>query len=368
MSSIDWDAPLDADGEARSGELRAALGTSVPDLAQLLATLRNGLTSDAWGFSQLADIADEEQRAVVSDQVLSAAEGLQDALVDAGISAYEVRDLTGPNGIAYAAREDSLNDMLKGQKLRRAVASFFDATGTALDCLAAVLIVVVRMPLSVQRADYYNLITLDTTKDYPKAFDVSFSQAQRQIWDDLQAELAAAAGQGPTDWLPWSLEMRNALTHRGRVTDVFMPRKISGRLALPPSALSQPQRNYRYDLHLRSRPWLPGIEQMLAGPELPDSWLGEPATTTIDGLRDALATFCERLASWAEAQWVREPYPTFAPPVHRWTLPIPPQISFAGIRPGNTVEISGAIGGVNEQHLRMAERLRRRRAGLPDLS
>jgi hypothetical protein len=40
--------------------------------------------------------------------------------------------------------------MLRNQRLRRAVASFFDATGTALDCLAAVLIVVTRAPFAVQ--------------------------------------------------------------------------------------------------------------------------------------------------------------------------------------------------------------------------
>jgi hypothetical protein len=134
---------------------------------------------------------------------------------------------------------------------------------------------------------------------------------------------------------------------------------------VPPT--NTPQSNYRYDLHLRSRPWLPGLEQMLAGPRLPDSWLDEPASRTLTGLRDELLCYCERLAAWANAQWVRQPRPAFAAPVRRWTLPIELQVTFKGVKPGGTTPVSSAIGGVNEEHLRLAERVRRRRAGLPDV-
>jgi hypothetical protein len=60
----------------------------------------------------------------------------------------------GPTGLPYPDAADSLNDMLRYERLRGSVAGFFDAVGTALECLAAVLIVVARAPFSVQRADF----------------------------------------------------------------------------------------------------------------------------------------------------------------------------------------------------------------------
>jgi hypothetical protein len=281
-----WDDPLNSDGPSRSAALRSALGVRTPELVGFTGRLQDGISCSTWGFPQLDDIADIEQRALVSDQLFSAADGALDALVDAAISARELSEYTGPNGLPYPDASDSLNDTLRSERLRRAVASFFDAVGTTLDCVAAVLIVVARVPLSVQRADFSQLWRLDSSKAHATAFAASVPRGQRDLWGELVDELDNATGVGPTDWLPWSLEMRNALTHRGHVTDVFLPRRISGQLAVPPTG--EPQKLYRYDLHLRRRPWLPAIEGMLAGPGLPDSWLDEPAGRTVDGLRDAL--------------------------------------------------------------------------------
>lgn len=363
--SIDWDAPLNAEGEARTRALHIALKVSMEKTHALIDAMRAEISSAEWGYPQLAAVAEVEQRALISDQLLSAAEGVEDALVDIGISARELTLHTGGTGVPYPAPENSLNDVLRDQQIRRAVAAFFDAVGTALDCLAAVLVVVARVPLSVQRSDFTQLAGLDATKAHEKAFGGPVSSALQTLWQELLAEVAAARLDGPDDWLAWSLEMRNALTHRGRVTNVFLPRQISGRLLVPPT--TAPQRLYRYDLHLRRRPWLPGLEQLLSADGMPDSWLDEPATRTVDGLRDTTLRFCERLAVWAHTTWDRPDQPALDAPVHRWVLPPDPPIDFTGVNPGGTVPIAGAIGGVNEEHLRLAERIRRRRERLPDL-
>ena len=364
-SRIDWDAPLNADGPSRTRALHVALGLNTPDLDAFRDSLRAGISSSDWGFPELGDIADVEQRALVSDQFLSAMDGLVDALVDAAISARDVDLHTGPNGLAYPDAQDSLNDMLESESLRRAVADFFDSVGTALDCLAAVLIVVARAPFSIQRADFQQLSALDPAKSHANSFADSVPQEQRDLWRQLLLELQVPTGSGPTDWLPWSLEMRNALTHRGRITNVYMPRRISTKIAVPPT--SAPHKLYRYDLHLRSRPWLPAIEGMLAGGNLPASWLDEPAGRTIAGLRDELVAYAERLMRWARDH--REPsvQQGLVSPIPRWVLPPAPQLQFDGVRPGGTTPIAGAIGGINEEHMRLAERLRRHRAGLPDV-
>lgn len=330
-------------------------------LSAYITELHGEISSQAWGFARLSDLADVEQRALVSDQLLSAAQGLLDGLVDAAISVHEHSRLTGPNGSPYPRATDSLNDVMRQEQLRHAVAGFFDAFGTTLDCLAAVLVVVARVPLSVQRADFTRLSTVDPAAAHGKAFPAPVPVAQRKLWEALGRELIEARQViGARDWLEWALEMRNALTHRGRVTNVFLPRGISGRLLVPPT--ESPQELYRYDLHLRRRPWLPEIEGMLAGHGLVDSWLDEPSIRTLRGLLDALVSYVERLIAWASAQW-RIDSPGMIAPVHRWTLPETPPVAFAGIAPGDTTPIQGAIGGINTEHLRLAERLRLRRAG-----
>lgn len=360
----DWDAPLNADGPSRSAALRSALGLTATELPSFIGELHAGISSAVWGFPQLAGIPDVEQRALVSDQLLSAADGMLDALVDGAISVLDVDVHTGPTGLPYPDAEDSLNNMLRYEWLRRAVSDLFDAVGTTLDCMAAVLVVVTRAPLSVQRADFAQLSNLDPEKAHAAAFAEPVPEVQHDLWADLLAELRAAATDGPPDWLGWSLEMRNALTHRGRVTNVYLPRSISRRLAVPPT--SQPQRLYRYDLHLRRRPWLPALEGMLAGPGLPDSWLDEPAGRTAEGVRDALLKFVERMMRWAAELWGADLQQRLVAPIRRWGLPAPPSIAFAGARPGGTTPISGAIGGINEEHVRLAERVRRLRESVPE--
>jgi len=353
MADTDWNAPLNADGRERPAALREALGLTAPELDSLLSLLEEELHAEAWGFERLVEL-DGEMRALVSDQFLSAAYGIQDALTDASLARREVHDHTGPNGLPYSRAEESLNDMLRHVQLRRSVANFFDALGTTLDCLAAVLVVVTRAPFSVQKADFGHLRQLNPDAKY-KAFAAEIPAEQRQLWRELKTELAAAEAAGPADWLDWSLEMRNALTHRGRVTNIYLPRRISTQLAVPPT--TQPQSLYRYDLFLRRRPWLPEIEGMLAANGLPNSVLDEPAWQTIDGLHAALVTFTEALIAFSRKYWQRANGGLVAP-VQRWSLSADPALDFVGIDPKSKIPLSGAIGGINQEHVRLAERLR----------
>lgn len=71
-----------------------------------------------------------------------------------------------------------------------------------LDCMAAVLIVVTRAPLSVQRADFAQLSNLDPGKADAGAFVEPVPQVQRDLWAELVAELSAAAAVGATG-LAW---------------------------------------------------------------------------------------------------------------------------------------------------------------------
>jgi hypothetical protein len=348
MNGLDWDTPLNASGNERTAALRAALGLNSPELDSFLEMLEADLIADAWGFKQLAEL-EGEMRALVSDQLLSAAYGIQDALADASAARREVHECTGVNGIPFPRAEDSLNDMLRGLTLQRAVAGFFDAVGTALDCLAGVLVVVTRSPLSVQRADFGRLRGLNPDAN-PTGFPAQIPDIQRQLWHKRSEALAAAEQEaGPDGWLEWSLEMRNALTHRRRVTNILLPRATSTRLVLPHTA-------HRYDYYLRRRPWLPEIEGLVAADDLLDSILDEPAEQTIDGLHGSLITFSESLIAFARQHWANEG--DLVAPVESWRLQPGPEIDFAGIAPETKIELPGAISGINQEHLQLAERLR----------
>lgn len=69
---------------------------------------------------------------------------------------------------------------------------------------------------------------------------------------------------------------------------------------------------------------------------------------------------------WTVNNWGSGLQQRLVAPIRRWVLPDLPSVTFTGIRPGGTTPISGAIGGISEEHLRLAERLRLRRAGLPE--
>jgi hypothetical protein len=77
--------------------------------------------------------------------------------------------------------------------------------------------------------------------------------------------------------------------------------------------------------------------------------------------------YTERVVRWANDRWTDPMQQNLVPPVRRWVLPSPPRLQFGGINPGGATPIAGAIGGINEEHIRLAERLRRRRACLLDV-
>ncbi len=355
MNGPDWDAPLNASGNERTAALRTALGLNSPELDSFLEMLEAELDADAWGFKQLAEL-EGEMRALVSDQLLSAAYGIQDALADASAARREVHESTGVSGIPFPRAEDSLNDMLRGLTLQRAVAGFFDAVGTALDCLAGALVVVTRSPLSVQRADFGRLRGLSPDAN-PRGFPAEIPDVQRQLWRERCETLAAAEQEaGPDGWLEWSLEMRNALTHRGRVTNILRPRETRTRLVLPHTA-------HRYDYYLRRRPWFPEIEGLVAANDFLDSTLDEPAGQTIDGLHGSLVAFTESLVAFARQHWANEG--DLVAPIERWRLQPGPGIDFAGIDPETRIEPTEGVSGINQEHLRLAERLRQARQDQP---
>src|SRR4051794_8721425 len=96
----------------RGHELDRRLGTVTPSLAQLEDVLYADYTTDGWGFDRLAGLADEEQRAIASDLILSAAEGVQVNLREMALCDIDVHELVGPNGRFMPGPDTTVEDLI----------------------------------------------------------------------------------------------------------------------------------------------------------------------------------------------------------------------------------------------------------------
>lgn len=358
MDETDYNAPLDRNAQERDEAKVSALGVKL-DASQALTTQLNAdISADAWGYPQFDDIEDEQQRATVSDQIRSAGHGVAENLIEARLHEVEVRRIVGPNGVPMASNSASLNDHLRNDHLELHVVGFFRAFGSTLDCLAAVLIGALRVPQSLRLADMARLSRFESTsagRDVPD----DMPSEQREAWEQLVQTLAAEREQASGGWYVWGLEMRNALLHRGRGVKGFMPRPMSGRLAVVSS--QNPASLRRYDYYLRKRPWLPDIVQMARAQSPSEVWLHEPVQETLAGLFEHLNLMVERLAAWVHRRWREQrEQRTLVSPVRAWRLTPRPDTSFAGFG-----EVAGephfdaiVVNPATTEHFRLAEELR----------
>jgi hypothetical protein len=148
MPDVDFDAALAGDAQERDNAVKQAFGLRLDEGRALTTALHADLSADSWGYAQLGDVADEIQRATVSDQIRSAAHGMEENLVEARLHELDVSGLVGPHGVPMAYANASVNDHLRNDRL-----GFFRAFASALDGLAAVLIGAARIPMSLRFAD-----------------------------------------------------------------------------------------------------------------------------------------------------------------------------------------------------------------------
>jgi hypothetical protein len=205
MAEIDFDAPLPGNAQQRDEAKKVALGLRLEELRELVAALDAQLSAEAWGYAQLDDIDDEVQRAVVSDQIRSAAHGIEENLLEARLHELDVGDLVGPNGLSMPYSNASINDHLRYDRLELHIVGFFRAFGSALDCLAAALIGAVRVPMSIRLADMGRLTTFDPEAG-GRLWPDNVPETQREAWRALIDLLAAARKREPAGWYVWGLE------------------------------------------------------------------------------------------------------------------------------------------------------------------
>lgn len=248
------------------------------------------------GFAQFADLADERQRAVVSDQLLSTTDAIAANGRDARGHARRVVELHGPNGRAMPDPEVPA-ELEQMHELDRETAGVFRAVGSELDCLAGAAIAVLRVPESIQRADagaLWRLEKLAAQDGAPAAW-----QATAQTF---------CGHRGDSGWLEWTIETRNAVVHRARQLHTWLPRggREPGQQPILVRTDLPVHRLVRFNLHLRRFPWLPDMRALSANRPATEQWVVEPASDTVTAIAsrvdDLVEAVCaELLKVWAAA-------------------------------------------------------------------
>jgi hypothetical protein len=108
----------------RDNAVKQALGLRLDEARALTTALDADLSADSWGYAQLGDVADEIQRATVSDQIRSAAHGIEENLVEARLHELDVSGLVGPHGVPMAYANASVNDPLRNDRLEMNTVGF----------------------------------------------------------------------------------------------------------------------------------------------------------------------------------------------------------------------------------------------------
>lgn len=287
----------------RGREMNRQLGVETPGLAGLTEALWNSYSADGWGLQQFVVIADEEQRAVASDLVLSAVEGIEVNVCELALCEIDLVALVGPNGRTMPGPETTVEELVNLKRIHRAMTDFARAFGSTLDCLAAAAIGVLGLPGSLQRASGTSLFRFpELTQAAP--------QTQHDAREKAAALFAEHAESDPAGWLAWMLELRDAVVHRGHLTNIWLNLPRHGQLAV--ASGTHPAYLTRVEPHLRGKPWQPDMFSLSGPGTATDAmiWLPEPATRTIAEVKlrtvalvDALAAMLAEVLTINRAGW-----------------------------------------------------------------
>jgi hypothetical protein len=285
----------------REDEKIQAIGLRLVSTGELARQFQADFQAADYGFKHFAALDDPLLRAFASSRVRSAIGGVGRNLLEARLHEHHVYRVVGPNGRPWPGHETSVVDDLELDEMQMHLAGFFRSIGSTFDCLAAVLIGVARIPASLQFADVGNILKLNLAKAAERIR--TRPTVQDQLWTEVRNLVRSANDGPPEDWLDWTLQMRNALVHRGRGLFNLSARQTPARTPIYVEGAHPPQALVRYDPHLRTRPWLTDLQNLLGHGEPLGHWLSEPAQSTISRIRVATNELCEAAAAWALRHW-----------------------------------------------------------------
>lgn len=343
-------------GEREDSKL-AAIGLELSSTDALAADLQGSFRASDYGYAQFAALEEPLLRAFASSRMQAAIAGVGRNLLEARLHEHHVHAGVGPNGLPWPGPETSITEDIARDEIELHVVGFFRSVASALDCAAAVLIGTARVPRSLARADLLDVLNLDPdwcSKQLPAR-----PAHQLELWVELRELVRDANRDPPENWLEWTLQMRNALLHRGRGLTKLSNRP--GRIAQPIYVETErdPHELLRFDPHLSKRPWLTDLQNLVIYGEPFDHWLSETAPETITGVREASVRLCEAASAWALTHWRKKQTQDneLAVSARAWRERHV-ELDFAGFRPVATRRADRAVVAPDQLELfRLAQRL-----------
>ena len=309
-----------------------ALEADVPSANILVREILGDLDRTTYGIPWLTGITDQE-RVLISDYLYQCAYAIETNLVEANLHILEWFDARDHQNrriadvVQYEGGEFKQKmppalapiDDLPARLGDMHVCGFFQAIGSSLDCLSAVVVGVLGLKSKLRRCDIgkmeqaFNKIPADGSVRQVEFPD--FYEAQRK-------------DAGPDDWLNWTNQMRNMLIHRGR-------RIIYHSLVQRCNPLldSKGKTIMRSDatMHLPKDPDRSDVEAWIKDPNIV---LSEDAGITLTGIFKSCRQFhesiCERLVTVYRER--RTDPPLITQPASQWDLDIR-ESSFEGYEP-----------------------------------
>ena len=343
-----------------------SLGLRLDDMRRLHDLLADALSADVGGFEQFATIEPFAVRAIASDLVLTAADAVETNLGEAALHARAYSDHVGPNGRRMPGPDSSESDDLASLRAESEIVGFFRAIGSALDCLSAVAIGMLRLPERLQRADAA-LLAGGLDRLLERGLPGPDEQA---AWAQRLADLISEERTAEPGWLEWLVEMRNRVIHRGRQLSTWLPRPVAqDRPPLYVRTQTDPAYLMRFEPHLRRKPWLPEIEALRQEAATEGHWFAEPTSTTFAGLLERVDGLSERVSRLLIECWQTPPgqMGNWAQPSTQWAAVEggPPwrlerAAQFRGFDPAYAIPpvTSMRVSGRDVTRLIIAERLR----------
>jgi hypothetical protein len=333
-------SPYTKEEQSDETRLQKRLGLELPSTNRLIRELLDDLDEEVRGFGWWESYGSTYRRILVSDYTQQAASSIPRNLLEATVHLLEAQSAwdregewvelsirSAPAGHPFAPPR-SAEDELHGIHSDLHVAGFYRAIGSALDCLAALLIGVGALELEI-----FGTTWRSSLRRVRQLAQMSPDEDPRR--DFARSILSAQDLAGPKDWLTWTIALRNMLVHRARRMNIrlTMPR---GRLI----AVDEQGRKYR---PLRvvpassKDPSLSEVEVMLEGDSPLEVLLHETSEETMTGALRSVTTFVEEASGLMLEFWRRRrinPSLVMQPLLTQWPgLPRTSHDGFVGYAP-----------------------------------
>lgn len=331
-----------------------ALGVRVPSLQGLYDDIQADVDVTAGGVSWWVEHLDTHRRILITDHILAALHSVQENLAEAALHRLEYIEAVDqvsrrmsrfirPDGSREMPAARCAADLLPHKLELLHAGGLFRAIGSALDCMAVVVIGVLGVPQDVLRADFQRtrLWLRSETKKAVQRYPIQLEFASA-LEDVIQSA-------GPDGWLGWADDYRNMFVHRGRrnaMSQLDVDAVIVGPDGRPiPNTTVRPL--------LLADPCVSTVEAWARLREGPMT-LTEVAQDTLTELIRSTVFVSNACAERLRIAWSnRRTYPQLVrQPESQWpVVTLKRQSNFEGFRP-NTVDVASRLVVTNTSTLR----------------